>query len=551
MSSSSSIFELQQQQANKSGDSNLELEPASSEESSRLFPRPIGGFNILDQIKRSAGGTPVNLLSISGMRGGSSSDKFEATLSSSEADSNRNMATTCNNLTATAGATPSLKKMRDSGHNNMGENSPLGNSATFTTLTASLSDESSGFDMNRHQNASLFRGRYPPFSNTSNEEFEIQFQSDPDDNESEDNTWSAPFSAAAKAITKQVKKQTARNSSSPHHQMRRCAGGSQQQLQLQHQVVDDKTEEAEKIWKTSFTAAAHAISEKVQRRPSPGKKPLQERNSNNNIHPREEGIASENSINNKNIIDAPEGLLQLSLTEQESLIQVASYTPTMHSIASLSCSTWEDGMMGPSSNALLDMDDGYDDDDTATMDGDMIDVGDDNTIDDDTTLAGETVLDDDDDYTFQEEGPGDAIESFLDDLADVDSVGKLGTLFFPGQCGRIKKAMDDDDDLTYVTDAGSISRPSYGGLFGASAWNSNTDNHPAAEVSFSSENPVPPPPPPPPTSHEEAATEGWSLLTQLKAMLDDATTATVDGSTNNNNNNTHTSFFASLFSCNG
>jgi len=543
MSSSSSRFELQQQQADKSSSSsNLELEPASSEESSRLFPRPIGGFNILDQIKRSAGGTPVNLLSISGMRGESSSDKFEVTLSSSEADSIRNMATTCNNLSATAGATPSLKKMRDSSHNNMGENGSLGNAATFTTLTASLSDESSGFDMNRHQNASLFRGRYPPFSNT-NEEFEIQFQSDPDDNESEDNTWSAPFSAAAKAITKQMKKQTARNSSSPHHQMRRsCAAGSQQQ----QQVVDDKTEEVEKIWKSSFSAAAHAISEKIQRRPSPGKKPLQERNSNDNIHLREEGIASEN--NNNNIIDAPEGLLQLSLTEQESLIQVASYTPTMHSIASLSCSTWEDGMMGSSSNALLDMDDGYDDDDTATMDGDMIDVGDDNTIDDDTTLAGETVLDDDDDYTFQEDGPGDAIESFLDDLADVDGVGKLGTLIFPGQCGRIKKAMDDDDDLTYVTDAGSISRPSYGGLFGASAWNSNTGNHPTTEVSFSSENPVPPPPPPP-TSHKEAATEGWSLLTQLKAMLDDTTTATVDGS--NNNNNRHTSFFASLFSCNG
>ena len=174
----------------------------------------------------------------------------------------------------------------------------------------------------------------------------------------------------------------------------------------------------------------------------------------------------------------------------------------------------------------------------------------DDTIGDDSTLAGETVLDDGDDYyTYLEEqegGPIGQVESFLEDLAEVDGVGTLGRLCFPDQCGPEHCVVndDDDDEYTYATDTGTIftrqaNKFAIGGILFAAGGDCQTAVE-DDEITFEGGSP-----------RRQAVNpdqEQWPLLAHLKAKLDSlhstATTA-ADGTSRG------PSFWDSLFSCNG
>ena len=347
------------------------------------------GFNFLAQIKNSAGTTPrstKHMEDVSILSAGSDGKRLEA-----------------------AGSTPSLKKM------NAGSSSLL--VPNFTNLTESMSEDSSGFDMNHGANLALFRDRYPVSNTRSNEsELEIQFQSDLESEE--DQTWSAPFAVAARVVEQQeVLKQKRQRE---RHQV---------DYLLQNRSID----EVERIWHDAEFAASAAIPHLP---PSPQKQPT---------------LSSPKR-------PAPD--VHLTCSEEQSLVQIDS-SPTAQSTSSAS----SDGI---GSNALLDDDtlaaDDYTYDDTTLeeeedsyTDGDT--YGDDTiTLEDDDgddTLAGETFVDDNT-YMDGRRGSMGFLEAVLDDFAGIDIVGeRLGSILFPGcgaQAGNASPLMDENEG-TYTREA--------------------------------------------------------------------------------------------------
>jgi len=379
-----------------------------------------------------------------------------------------------------AGATPSLKKMH----------APIPPNFTEMTQSMSVSDESSGFDMLKYSNSALFQNRYP-FDNTANEEsgsdeyenlyatdtydnesYEIQFQSDV--SSSEDQTWSAPFAAAAKAVEKQ----------------------QFQAQQQQTQQYPEYNEEVEKIWtsKDPITMGRH-IQDLRDAPPPPPPPPTFH-------HP----------IGDHVLITA---------SEDQPLIQISSPVGSTSSASS--------NGVGRSNAALLD-DDTFDGDTLAgddAVDGDTIGGDTVSTLDDDT-LAGET-------YLKGDKKDAGFVESFFDDLAEVNTVSELSNFLFTGCASRAVNPNDeDDDDYTYMTDGTRLQQPERIGTWvGGSTLCGPQDNEILARC---------------PTERLGAVnTEEWPLLARLKEglSLNDDTAATKTPE------NREQSFFGPFFACGG
>lgn len=417
-----------------------------------------------------------------------------------------------------AGATPYLKKMHRS------SSMPL--VANFTGLTESMSDGSSGFDMTRGANAALFRDRDPPSNTHSNaSEVEIQFQTDGGDSSEEDQTWSAPFIAAARAVEKHQQQLLQR-----HH------------IQAGYTFENESVVDIEKIWTDSEYA-----SRMINQLSTPEKRLILE----TMPPPPPPTTAPPAPVAQY----SPSSQL-MTASEEQSLIQIAS-SPTARSMSSDTTSS--EGVRSDR-HALLDEDetttlaggDDYTFDGEETYDGfDSLDDGDtygDETItldeDDDgeDTLAGETLLDD---RTYQEGRRGSVgfFETILEDLADIDHIENLGSFFLSGCVAANSSkqdggAIDDDDDNTYLEAEATNQR--IGTWVGFGGGGTEIRKH---------DDTIDVPSMAPTESLETINTEEWSLLSRLKQSLsinDEAAPAQAPAPANENQN---LSFLDPFFSC--
>lgn len=433
------------------------------------------GFNFLAQIK-SAGTTPrssktKHMEDVSILSAGSDGKRLEA-----------------------AGSTPSLKKM------NAGSSLLL--VPNFTNLTESMSEDSSGFDMNQGANLALFRDRYPMSNTRSNEsELEIQFQSDVESEE--DQTWSAPFAVAARVVEKQeANKQKQQRE---HHQV---------DYLLQNRSID----EVERIWSDAEFAARAAIP---QLPPS---------------LPQQATLGSTNR---------PPPEVHLTCSEEQSLVEIDS-SPTSQSTSSSSAD--EIG-----SNALLDDDtlagDDYTYDDTTLEEDDSYTDGDtygDETItlddDADDTFAGETIVDDNT-YMDGRRGSMGFLEALLDDFADVDLVGgRVGSIPFLGcgaQTGNTSPLVNENAG-TYTKE---ITRQNPNEIERIGTWVGILNDSEAIDQAKSMTQVE---------TLDEITTEEWSIIARLKQALwltdDVSSAAPISKRAQQQRNNQP--FLGAFFSCN-